>query len=337
MNKLNKKYGSGPRSKSRKKQFVIAMFIIILLIGVVLGLSYLYPNISNDSFEECDAVIVYLDGYMSNNLIRLNISLENSLSDICSYSLKDESYFDESSFGNYSYNRTYYNISSCDLEKIKNGLDNANSLNLDDLKTYVSVSNHYGFRKSTSHIKDIFIDEFSSGCNQIKSISSLYYSIILIATNGMTNVAKKGRDQYCLYSNQTTEVEKKECLISVLNAYESTANYYATLDYSGNISRCILLGDVGEESISLSDVMMARICQKMISYRSELVDKIKDSDMDYNQRYLIFISFLLQNRWLGGEDLDWKDLERDLIERIPNSKYKAEFIENYENAYLEEY
>lgn len=332
-NDLYKKHGGKPKPKGRRKILVICILIFVLLIGGALTLVYYYPQISG----ECDAVIDTVDGYIARDEIGLEMSLENSLSKICSYSFAYGEEYYEREVGNYTFNFTYFNVSSCDLDKVKNGLDNPSALSLNDLKTYIKVSDLYEFKISSSYLKDIFTNDFSSRCDQIKSLSSKLYSTIFVSTTGMTLMFKEGISSSCIYSNQTTEVEKKECLISILDAYKSTANYYSTLDYSGNVSSCALLRGINEETISLSEVMMTQVCQKMIEYKKELVSKIIENDMDYNQKYFIFVSLLLQNTYLGGEDIRTQTLERDFIDRITNPEYKAKFIELYEMAYLEEY
>jgi len=327
---LYKKYGSKTKTKRTKKLFIV--LIVILLFSGVLVLFYFYPEIWQNllsSTENCDAIISTVDGFISHySQVRLNSSLENSLSKVCSY-LIDNNYTTQ--INNVTYVHTYFNVSSCDLNKIKDGLDNPNTVSLDDLEVYISVSNLYALKKTTSYLKDIFTDDFSSGCDLIKSSSSELYFTVFIASHGMAYMFQSALSSVCTRSSvfNFTETEKKECLITLLDAEESTANYYSTLDYSGNVSACVSLAHLSaEESILIND----ESCQKMIDYRKELVDKIKEGDMDRHQKYLSFVGLQYQDLYLGEEVLI-ETLEKELIDRFTNSKYKAKFLELHEETW----
>ncbi|MEM7824966.1 MAG: hypothetical protein QXO27_03250 [Candidatus Aenigmatarchaeota archaeon] len=139
---MKAKYSANKRSK---KPFVL-LIISSVAVGIFIWLVILKTGSQN---QKCNELIGDLDNssYYPSELL-LSIPLESSLSTICSFSKIDE-YVGS--------NLSFYNISSCNLDKIKNGLDNPNSLSLDDIQTYVKASIFYARKNVTNFLKNIYI------------------------------------------------------------------------------------------------------------------------------------------------------------------------------------
>lgn len=280
------------------------IFIILMVLALIFLIYIFYP-------KKCDNVLVSLDKMITFKETPIESNLEDSLSKVCNYTVD---YRVE--------NRTLVTFTSCDLGRVKTGLNRPESLTLNEIRAYILVSDSYAYGRGLVLLKEVYQDDFHV-CDPIKSTSASLYIKLYAGSMGSTYSHKTGLINQCLSENSNlTEEEKRECMISVLDAEKAAVDYYSNLEYEGDVNRCVLLrGSIDEySSFSWAKLFMSSICGKMIDYRREFADKIKESNIDYNQKYFILSSLFLQDNYIGKEDVS-KRFEQIIIERI-NSKYR---------------
>ncbi|NIO44160.1 MAG: hypothetical protein GTN36_01220 [Candidatus Aenigmarchaeota archaeon] len=300
----------------KKKYYLIIVFLIVFIVGLFIHYyfySSFWGNLINPS-KKCETVIEYINGMISGlNSVSIINSSEKLVSNICD--VKNSETIESI---------THYEISSCDLDKIKAGLENPTDLSLDDLRTYIIVSDLHSMKHAFMLLKEIYEREFSEDCNDVRALSAPTYNIIIIGTGALVYTHQQGFLSKCLSEENFTDEEKKECFLSVLDAEKSTTDYYSNLDYTGNIQKCVNLASHDKTFSSLSTSVINSICQKMIEYRKKLLEKVKKTDIDFNQKYFIITSLYIQELYLGKESVS-EHLEKNLIERIINPKYQNLF------------
>ncbi len=290
--RLEEKYGV---KRKITKTVILLIFLILLVIS-----SFLFFG-----QKKCEKNVRAMEMVVSKpNQISLPSRLNDSLSTICSYS---ESHPRS--------NMSTFRLYSCDLNKVKSGLDAPETLSLNEIETYIRISTVYGINGGYSLLKSLYEEEPLWDCD----VSSFLYSAMFISSQGIVYMHQIGYMYGCLNEKNFTDSEKKECLISLLDAEKSAVENYSKLSYEGDMDVCRKIGGLS------SSIGIRSNCQKMIDYRKELSERIKKSNLDYNQKYILLAGLYIQNMYLGEKAFDTYTLDRILIERITNPKYQALF------------
>jgi hypothetical protein len=280
-----------------KKAVIILIFLIIISISVI--------YIIYTGLIDCGRVINNIEelivGFEEEIMLDLLGKYDKGVSDICDvkdYKTRETSFMP----GGITHKTTYY-VTSCDMEKVSSGLKNPETLSYQKILNYIYISTSDTTKQMLSILKGIYEDDFSEGCDEIKYVASSMFELLTIGTMSMTWVYSEGFYQDCL--NETTENQKKNCIIDVLSAQKSAVIYYSYLEYDVNETVCSknLITQKATFDIDFSDEKNIPICQKIEEYRKELLERVKNSGLNFNQKFTIFSSIYLQEYFLGDKDV----------------------------------
>jgi flagellar basal body-associated protein FliL len=297
---LYAKYGQ-PKQRKNKLIFVV---IAVLLVCAVFIVFFIVSKKLAIFGVSCDEPIQKVNSIIYKSDFSIKSDLENSLQTICDFKVlsRTETILD-------------VNISNCNTTKIDIGIDNLTSLTLDELNAYTQISLIYSLKELGSYLKNILEQEASTGCDAYKKLSFDSYMPIFVGVAGVAYAFHSGLISICMSNTNFTEYEKRECLIDLLNAEKAVVDQYSSLDYTGDVNKCVSASGAS-----------STVCQKMIDYRKKLAESIKKGSMNYNQKYFAFLTLLYQNTYLGGGEIDNKPMD-DIINNLNNSKYKPRFIQ----------
>jgi hypothetical protein len=205
-------------------------------------------------------------------------------------------------------------------EQISYALENPGSFSSSELLNYTQASSINSLAYSLNAIKGILQKQPKISDTDNASVTS--YIMIMISSEAMSFTAGNGLIYYCRNQENLTEVDKKACIMDVLNAQKSALSYYYGLDYDGNVERCTkLLESDKAEFNELVAFNLKTICENMISYRKQLFEEVKVSKIDYNQKYSILTSLRFQEMYLGNASIPSDEVTRVLKEGMKDNKY----------------
>jgi len=336
---LYKKYGD-EKKKSKKKIIAISCGILVAILVLLAFVYFYYPEvwakISGGDKKICEATKVYvknrlnLQEYPKFSIVETE--LETPLSKICNYSISTR-----------EYNRTSVNISSCDMEKIVNGLEHPESLNLDDIEIYSQVIFY-----SEDFIKNgyEYINErLADGCNIDESISSIFFLMSFTATQGTSYLYQSGNIDFCLSIYQNfTDTEKKECLLNLLDAEKSALTTYSQKDFGFSVENCSKLFSRSniepEQSFTHALSTLTRnylsrksetLCQMWNEYSNEVATRIMESNESYFLKYVALSGLLSQKTFFNESH----EVSQILLDNMKDTKYRTLFENNYrENGFI---
>jgi len=306
------------QKKRDRKNKKLLIFVFICLIGLTITLLYIFygTNLSIPFLQEkeCEEIIQYYDKTLSeigSGIIKT--SWEPKFSDICEYSVKERDYHS---------NNTIIEIRSCDATKIKNALNNPAALSTDEIEMYIYASDQLATKEAVSLVRNVSLEDFSVGCNHAKATSSLASWTMIGGNMAIVFLQQKSMIDSCTQQENFTEKEKKECLIEVLNAEKSMVESFSTSNYDVKVESCVNNG-----KLKSVDVEPRReVCKKIIEYRKKIVERVKESDIDYNQKYYILATLKIMDKYIGGK-YDSTQLKQNIVNKISNQKYKSIFLE----------
>lgn len=316
---------------------VLAIILLILISLSAILVYYFYPELLISYFklkggeeEQCSMARTYFNSLsrIVGRDITLDSDLENSLSNFCDFTkthvIKDKS---------------MYNVSSCDYDKIKEGIENPNSLNIDDIRTYsyLSVPNSIKFEV------DYFNEDLIKDCNSEKAFASIIFNIIFTSSHSTLYLSQTGLTEMCL-DNNFTDIEKKDCLITLLNAEKSAIDYYSKEKTDINLTACrqstfdLFKGQMersGGMLVNFHPMLSHRfidsVCVWINHYKKDLQDNTINSNLNDLEKYKILSNLFIQNSYFGQKDVN-KRYYHILLDNMSNIKYK-----NLSQEYLQKY
>jgi len=287
-----------------RKTVVIA--VLVLTISSVALFYYFYP-------WRCINVLIEIDKSTNNSQKSLVISQDEEIyfSNLCNYSVRVK---DRDKI-------VIYNT-SCDVEKIKNGLDNFENLSLKNMLLHLDLSSKTGLEESLLILREMYERDFRF-CNPFNSYSAQVFLYAFIAEFGNIWFLREEMINLCLYQLNLSDDKKRECLISLLNAEKNILNYLLNFDYSGDVKRCnprrLPIENLNfYESFNslLLRYFAPSICEKIIYYRKTLADKVKESNFNFDQKFLLLSSLFLLDEYFGRTQNTTKILIQSLLNEM---------------------
>ena len=292
-------------------------FLLIIILLAILAFVYCFWFLPKSKEKDlCKDALNFTKNLETLNNLHIETKLEGSLSKVCDYSVVDR-----------YYNYTYVNITNCNWNEIKNKLENLKVLSIEDIQTYSVLSIYKGIK----FIGDLFYNKLLKKCDLSSSFSSILFLTFFTSSEGMVYLKNGGDINICLSDNQNLSLEeKKECLENLLKAEESMITYYSGLNLKISEENCSKKIPLGVElklfEKNFFSTNIHEVCWLLNEYIDEVKNKTIESDENYLTKYGI-LSGLVQQKVLFGE-LEKKEINRMLIERMPSAKYRTIF-ENY--------
>jgi len=286
-----------------RKKIIIAVFVLVILISASL-FYYFYPWRCIDVLSEIDKSI----NEPQQSPLLIQRDEEVYLSDLCNYSIKVR-YRDE----------IVVYILSCNVEKIKKDLNNFENLSLKDMLVHLRLSSKIGLEESLQILREIYERDFRI-CNPFNSYSAQVFFYVFIAEFGTAWFYREDIINLCLYQLNLSDNRKRDCLIALLNAERNLLNYLLNFDYSGYVKKCNL-GQLPVENRNFYDSLLLRyfapsICEKIIYYRKKFADEIKESNFDFNQKFLLLSSLFLLDEYFDRTQNITKIFVQSLLNEI---------------------
>lgn len=195
-------------------------------------------------------------------------------------------------------------------------------MSTDEIEMYIYASDQLATKEAVSLVRNVSLEDFSVGCNHAKATSSLASWTMIGGNMAIVFLQQKSMIDSCTQQENFTEKEKKECLIEVLNAEKSMVESFSTSNYDVKVESCVNNG-----KLKSVDVEPRReVCKKIIEYRKKIVERVKESDIDYNQKYYILATLKIMDKYIGGK-YDSTQLKQNIVNKISNQKYKSIFLE----------
>lgn len=291
-----------------KKLVIILIFIILTAIPTI----YIIYTGLPDCGKVINNIKDLIAGFEKRGMIDIPDEYDERISEVCDvkeYKTIEASFMS----GDITHTTTYY-VNSCDMEMVKEGLKNPETLGQQEIFNYVYISTSDTTKQMLSILKDVYEDDFSDGCNEIKYLASPIFELLTVGGMGTAWMHLGEFYQDCL--NETIEIQKRNCIIDVLSAQKSGVVYYSDLDYDVNKDVCVknMAREKATFNIDFSDDKNGPICQKIEEYRKEFVERVNNSDLNFNQKFIIISSIYLQEYFLGEEDIS-----DDYAKRLSNS------------------
>jgi len=291
-----------------------------LLIGLLVSMVFLfffiiyfsYPEIwvklTGKEAQMCKMFKDFLYGIKGDEKVRIKSELESSVAKVCNYSVS-------SRYKGY----VYLTLFSCDQEKIKNGLENPEELTMNEIEAYQFLS----LLNVSKFAITYFDEEIKKGCNLDKVLSASAFLLHYLGSEGSGYTKLWNDFNFC--KNQTLS-EQKECIINLLTAEKIVTNYYL----QQNLTDCEFYLDklLQEPSIDFQTKnYLSRkhehFCRLFNEYTNKIKERIAKSKDNYLTKYVGILGLILKRK----EDL--KFLNKVLIDKIPEEKYKEKFLEHY--------
>ena len=314
--------------------FILIILAIIFFIYIFYSeIQFYYFKLSGKEEEICsDAKYhfkYFLESPISTRSLSIRPNLENSLSKVCNFNVTER----------YS-NIIMVESLSCNDELIKHGLDNPDTLSIDDIRTFHQLSFLNSLNSEWNYLYEILTND----CDIEIAVSTLIFDMSYIGNTATFRISQDSLISMCL-SDNFTEIEKRECLISLLNAEKSTLNDYSKMVFDVNITAChgnlLWLNDPSQwahKSPRLSSNRIVSICKKTNEFRKEIRDKAITSNLNYLEKNAITYTLLLQDNYfkynLLGKNPSEKLYYQILLNNMDNIQFKNMFKEKFEKYNL---
>jgi hypothetical protein len=180
---------------------------------------------------------------------------------------------------------------------------------------------------------------------KITALSAIIFEKFLTDSASSLRFSQDSLISICL-SNNFTETEKKECLISLLNAEKSALNDYSKMTFDINDNACYKYNSWLKDPSQwvykippLRSTLIISICQKMNDFRKDIKEKVTTSSLNYLEKNAIMSTLLLQDYYFKyfvditmESDEATKQYHRILLDNMDDTLYKnmfSEFLQKY--------
>jgi hypothetical protein len=325
-----------------KKSLTIKLLIIISISAILVY--YFYPDIqfhyfklSGEEEKLCsnakNLFKYYFEEPRYSSTLFIQSNLENSLSNVCDFNVTNRFVT--------KINNSEVEIFSCNDTKIKNGLDNPTSLSINDIQVYHLLSS----LKNINFEKNYLSEVLKRDCNIETALSVIIFEEFLTDSASSLGFSQNSFISICL-SNNFTESEKKECLISLLNAEKLALNDYSKMMFGINDTACykynLWLKNPNQWAYKIPPLrsnLIISICQKMNDFRKDIKEKATTSNLNYLEKNALMSTLLLQDYYFKyfiditrESDEATKQYHRILLDNMNDTLYKnmfSEFLQKY--------
>lgn len=285
-----------------RKRIIIAVLVLVVLVSAFL-FYYFYPWRCIDVLSEIDK-----SSNKSQKSLLISQDEEVFLSNLCNYSVKVK-----------DRDKIVVYIISCDVEKIKNDLNNFENLSLKDMLIHLKLSSKIGIKESLLILREIYEKDFRS-CNPFNSYSARVFLSAFASEFGAAWFYREEIINLCLYQLNLSDDRKRECLIALLNAERNLLNYLLSFDCSGDVNKCnpsqMLIETTNFYNSLFLKYFTPSICEKIIYYRKNFADKIKERNFNFDQKFLLLSSLFLLDEYFGKTQNTTKILIQSLLDEI---------------------
>ena len=182
-------------------------------------------------------------------------------------------------------------------QQVSQALENPSAYSSGELINYTQESAVYAMQNSLIALRDMYESRFSKGYDNAAYLSATAYMMILVSTSAMAYTAESSLTDTC--TGISDEDYSKTCVINLLDAQKLSLDTIYAMSNAEDTSKCAsLLGSDEEIDLSYADPFAA--CREMLNYRDQMLQYVRDSNLDYNQKYFMPSSIYMQNRYFGG-------------------------------------